>query len=177
MSQLLINKFLKDLDILRKITGKSRETQIREAFKDMLKAWGRSQDLIFVAEYDFVTATKKNRQVDGVLLYELRVPLGYWEAKDTEDDIDAAIAAKLRDGYPQDNIIFENSETAVLWQNRQEIKRCQVNNVDELEELLKLSPGAACWCFRRWSRRYARSDRRSRERICSIANGPLPSSC
>jgi hypothetical protein len=64
----LINKILKDLDILRKVTGKSRETQIREAFKDMLKAWGRSQDLIFVAEYDFVTPTKNNRQVDGALL-------------------------------------------------------------------------------------------------------------
>jgi len=138
MSQILINRFLKDLDILRKITGKSRETQIREAFKDMLKAWGRSQELIFVAEYDFVTATKRNRQVDGALLYELRVPLGYWEAKDTEDDIDAAIAAKLRDEYPQDNIIFENSETAVLWQNRKEVARCQVNNVDQLQKLLEL---------------------------------------
>ncbi len=128
MSQALIQKFLNELYDLKKVTGKNRETQTREAFKDLLKAWGRSQDLLFVAEHDFVTLTKKNRQIDGALLYKLRVPFGYWEAKDTEDNIDAAIDKKFRDGYPQDNIIFENSETAVLWQNRQEVMRCPPSN-------------------------------------------------
>jgi hypothetical protein len=138
MTQHLIQKFLNDLYDLKKITGKNRETQIREAFKDMLKAWGRSQDLLFVAEHDFVTLAKKNRQIDGALLYEVRVPFGYWEAKDIQDNIDAAIDKKLRDGYPQDNIIFENSQTAVLWQNRQEVMRCAVDDPERLEELLRL---------------------------------------
>jgi predicted helicase len=47
--------------------------------------------------------------VDGALLYSLRVPFGYWEAKDEKDDLDAEIETKKRRGYPQDNIIFEDS--------------------------------------------------------------------
>lgn len=52
------------------------------------------------------------------------MPLGYWEAKDTSDDLDAEISKKLAKGYPQDNIIFEDSRVAVLIQNRQEVMRC-----------------------------------------------------
>ena len=49
------------------------------------------------------------RNVDGALLHALRVPFGYWEAKDKDDDLDAEIEKKFRKGYPQDNIIFEDS--------------------------------------------------------------------
>ena len=44
---------------------------------------------------------------------------GYWEAKDSHDDLDAEIRVKFNRGYPRDNIIFEDSQTAVLVQNRQ----------------------------------------------------------
>ena len=37
---------------------------------------------------------------------------GYWEAKDSHDDLDAEIQAKFNRGYPKDNIVFEDSETA-----------------------------------------------------------------
>ncbi|MGQ0750723.1 MAG: hypothetical protein ACT4PS_09340 [Betaproteobacteria bacterium] len=43
-----------------------------------------------------------------------RVPFGYWKAKDTKDDLDEEIQKRLRRGYPQDNIIFEDSQQAVL---------------------------------------------------------------
>jgi hypothetical protein len=64
------------------------------------------------------SSLKKPIRPDGAISHDVRVPLGYWEAKYTDDDIDAEIDAKLRNGYPQDNIIFEDSQTAVLWQNR-----------------------------------------------------------
>jgi Ribbon-helix-helix protein, copG family len=51
MSKLLINEYLKQLDILKKVSGSSRETIIREAFKDLLKAWGRQQNLVFLPEF------------------------------------------------------------------------------------------------------------------------------
>ena len=76
--------------------------------------------------------------MDGALLYELRVPYGFWEAKDEEDDLDAEIKKKFRRGYPQDNIVFEDSRKAVLIQNRQEIMRCSVDDPQELEKLLDL---------------------------------------
>ena len=66
------------------------------------------------------------------------MPLGYWEAKDTKDDLDEEIRKKFLKGYPQDNIIFENSETAVLIQNRQEVTRCGMTDTDQLLRLVTL---------------------------------------
>ncbi len=41
MSQLLINEYLKQLDIIRRVSGSARETIVREAFKYLLRAWGK----------------------------------------------------------------------------------------------------------------------------------------
>ena len=97
MSQVFITQYLAELDRLRKVSGSGRETIVREAFKDLLKAWGRTQDLTFVAEYP--------------LLHSIRTPLGWWEAKDADDDLDSEIAAKFRKGYPKDNIVFSDDVT------------------------------------------------------------------
>lgn len=138
MSQLLINDYLKQLDLIKKISGSSRETIVREAFKDLLKAWGKQHRLVFLAEYPLKTATKTNIAVDGALLHELRMPLGYWEAKDADDDLDAEVSKKFKKGYPQDNIIFSDDALAVLWQNRQEVLRCDMTDTQALSKLLKL---------------------------------------
>ncbi len=138
MSQLLINDYLGQLDLIKKISGSQRETIVREAFKDLLKAWGRQQGLVFLAEYPLKTATKTSISVDGALLHELRMPLGYWEAKDAQDDLDEEIAKKFRRGYPQDNIVFSDDASVVLWQHRQEVMRCPVEDTAALEKLLKL---------------------------------------
>ncbi|HUX26895.1 MAG TPA: type ISP restriction/modification enzyme, partial [Burkholderiales bacterium] len=138
MSQILIQQYLNQLQDLRKVSGTHRESVVREAFKDLLKGWARSHDLIFVPEYEIENKTRDRRYVDGALLYELRMPFGYWEAKDEKDDLDAEIEYKFRRGYPQDNIIFEDSTEAVLIQNRQEVMRCGVDDVTALEKLLVL---------------------------------------
>ena len=138
MSQLLINDYLKQLDLIRRASGSSRETIVREAFKDLLKAWGKQQGLIFLAEYPLKTAFKTNIAVDGAMLHELRMPLGYWEAKDADDDLDAEVSKKFKKGYPQDNIIFSDDALAVLWQNRQEVLRCDMSDTQALSKLLKL---------------------------------------
>jgi hypothetical protein len=138
MSQLLINQYLNELSDLRRVSGTARESVVREAFKTLLKDWGRSRDLIFVPEYEYITSAKDRRLIDGALLHELRVPLGYWEAKDEKDDLDEEIEFKFRRGYPQDNIVFDDSHTAVLIQDRQEVMRCGVEDVDQLDKLLRL---------------------------------------
>jgi predicted helicase len=138
MSQLLINDYLKQLDLIKKISGSSRETIVREAFKDLLKAWGKQHDLVFIAEYPIKTATNSNVVADGALLHELRMPLGYWEAKDADDDLDEEVAKKFKKGYPQDNIIFSDDAIAVLWQNRNEVLRCDMTDTQALYKLLKL---------------------------------------
>lgn len=138
MSQQLVQHFLNDLDRLRKLSGSLNEQTVREAFKDLLKAWARQNNLLFVAELEHETGQKTKVYPDGTILHDLRVPLGYWEAKDTKDDLDDEIAKKLSRGYPQDNIIFENTHEAVLIQHRQEAFRCKMADTENLLKLLNL---------------------------------------
>lgn len=138
MSQRLINSYLTDIDKIQKVSGSFTEGVISEAFKDLLKAWAKSDNLTFINQYPMLSSLNKAIRPDGAILHDLRVPLGYWEAKDTNDDLDAEIKSKLLKGYPQDNIIFEDSQTAVLWQNRAEILRCSMTDTKGLEQLLNL---------------------------------------
>jgi hypothetical protein len=138
VSQLLIQHYLNELQTLRRVSGTARESVVSEAFKTLLKDWGRSRDLFFIPQYEYQTLQKKPVYPDGALVYELRVPLGYWEAKDEEDDLDKEIERKFRKGYPQDNIIFEDSHEAILIQNRQEVLRCGVQDPAKLQNLLEL---------------------------------------
>lgn len=82
MSQLLINEYLNELATLKRVSGVQRESVVREAFKDLLKKWGRSQNLVFIPEHEIITTAKVRNYVDGALMHDLRVPFGYWEAKD-----------------------------------------------------------------------------------------------
>jgi hypothetical protein len=77
VSQLLIQQYLNQLQTLQRVSGTQRESVVREAFKDLLKNWGRNHDLVFIPEYKVTTLTKERRYVDGALLYTLRVPFGY----------------------------------------------------------------------------------------------------
>ena len=61
---------------------------------------------------------------------------GFWEAKDTHDDLDAEIQAKFNRGYPRDNIVFEDSQTAVLFQNREEAMRVDMSEPAQLNRLI-----------------------------------------
>ena len=95
------------------ILGFADREGIREAFKGLLRDWSRDQKLFLQVEYVMQGPQKNTVKLDGAVLHELRVPLGYWEAKDTADELDREIDRKLRKGYPQDNILFEESVTAV----------------------------------------------------------------
>lgn len=138
MSQHLINQYLNDLDRLKKVSGVQNEQTVREAFKDLLKAWSRQSNLVFAAELEFPTKFKTTVYPDGTVLHAIRVPLGYWEAKDTKDDLDEEIAKKTAKGYPQSNIIYENGHTAVLIQNRVEVMRCSMVEAETLLRLVTL---------------------------------------
>ena len=74
---------------------------------------------------------------DGTVKDSLRMPRGYWEAKDTRDDLDVEIRRKFNRGYPRDNIIFEDSQTAVLIQNREEAMRADMTKPGELHRLIR----------------------------------------
>jgi len=82
---------------------------------------------------------KKGNSVrpDGVLKNVTRFEFGYWESKDTKDDIDFEINKKLNeDGYPDSNIIFEDTNEAVLFQEGELVQRVSMHAPDELDSIL-----------------------------------------
>ena len=136
MSKQLINEYRAELDRLRAVSGSRREGVLSEAFKDLLKRWGRSADLTFTSQHEIITPRGTRIYPDGALLHALRVPFGYWEAKDADDDLDAEIAAKTRKGYPRDNIVYSDDHTAVLIQDGVERDRAAMDDTDHLHRLL-----------------------------------------
>jgi predicted helicase len=138
MSQLLIQTYLSDLNRLKMTSGVATEQVIRPAFRRLLDHWARAEGLVFVEELEYATPLKTKVYPDGTILHALRVPHGYWEAKDTADDLDEEIRKKTASGYPQDNIVYENSETAVLIQDRREVTRCLMDDAQALGRLVGL---------------------------------------
>jgi hypothetical protein len=73
---------------------------------------------------------------DGTLKDALRQDWGYWESKDTLDSLDDEIQKKLAKGYPTTNILFEDSRTAVLIRNGQELQRASFDDHMALHSLI-----------------------------------------
>jgi len=101
------------------MSGSRRENVLREAFKDLLKRWGKTHDLQFIAEHDIVTKAMNRIYLDGALLHGLRVPFGFGEAKDADDKLDDAwlvpkwtgtIAEHLRIGVTRSERRFKSYE-------------------------------------------------------------------
>ena len=136
MSKALVIKFQAELDRIKQMSGSLNEQTIRPAFRAMLRSWARSEDLFLLEEHPFLTKMKTTKYPDGTVVHDLRVPLGYWEAKDTQDDLDEEIRKKTSIGYPTTNIIYETSELAVLIQDGTEIDRQAMSDTDGLSKLL-----------------------------------------
>jgi hypothetical protein len=73
---------------------------------------------------------------DGTLRDGYNLPRGYWEAKDTGDDLDVEIQKKIDRKYPLSNIIFEDTRRAVLYQNGTEARRFDLADRQQLADLL-----------------------------------------
>ena len=131
-----IERYRAELDELIAFGGTDNESSIRVAFRNCLASYchDHREKLVLVEEL----AAQGGIYPDGTVKDSLRMNRGYWEAKDTHDDLDAEIRAKFDRGYPRDNIIFEDSERAVLYQNGGVAQRADMNRPGELHRLIRL---------------------------------------
>ena len=130
-----IRRYHADLQRLVEAGGSANELHTRRAFENCLDAYCRehSDGLTLVAEQ----RTAAQVIPDGTVRDALRMARGYWEAKDIQDDLDAVIQDKLSKGYPRDNIIFENTVEAALFQNGVETMRADMSSERELHRLIR----------------------------------------
>jgi predicted helicase len=112
------------------------EMGTRTAFGIFLQALGKRHGWTLITEQEMKVRGGRRIRPDGTLKDEMNLVRGYWEAKDTLDNLDDEIGKKLKAGYPTTNIIFEDTVTAVLFQHGAEILRVNMQIAEELEELI-----------------------------------------
>ncbi len=136
MSKLQIQTYYKKLDSLIQHGGSRNEQSIRGAFENLLNSYCEPKNFIVVPELYYQTSKNTSVRLDGIIKDALRLAWGYWEAKDEFDDLDKEIEAKFFQGYPNDNIIFEDSQTAILIQNGSEVLRVNMKEAEKLDQIL-----------------------------------------
>ncbi len=129
-----IERYYQDKQRLIDYGGSSNEQSIRAAFQNCLATYCRAHRENFELVPEL--RTPDNVIPDGTVVDSLRQPRGHWEAKDLRDNLDLEIQRKFNGGYPRYNIVFEDSQTAVLFQNREETMRADMSRPADLHRLI-----------------------------------------
>ncbi len=95
------------------------EGAVSSPFDTLLQTCAQQVNATLVPQYPMRTVAGNRIVIDGVVLDEYGLPFAYWEAKDTDDNLIRAVQEKRDAGYPLDNILFQNPQRAILYQNGQ----------------------------------------------------------
>jgi len=126
-----IERYHRELDEYRK-QGVDYESATRTAFQNLLAKFAPSAGWIVIPEQPLANG----KRPDATLRDDFTLPRGYWEAKDTADDLDAEIRRKIASGYPTINTIFEDTKWAVLYQSGRTVDRFDLHQPRAIADLL-----------------------------------------
>ncbi len=99
--------------------GEQNEGTVRAAFQSLLQHYSRQADLTLLCEKSHYTPEKRRITPDGEVIDTFKLPFGYWEAKDTQDDLYVEADKKFAAGYPSKNIVIQSPTHALLYQHGQ----------------------------------------------------------
>lgn len=83
------------------------EMAVRSAFQDLLSSCARKFRWTLVPEFSIERKGASAIRVDGAVLDTFSLTRGLWEAKDSHDDLEKEIKAKLAIGYPKNAVRME----------------------------------------------------------------------
>jgi len=137
MSLIAIKEFYRKSDETKRFSRSSNESTLRNDFFNLLNEYARPKGLLMATESTIKASnSNKNIRPDATLFDSYNQTCGYWESKDTHDILNEEIKKKFNKGYPKDNIIFEDSQTAVLIQNHHEVMRVVIKDAPSLHKLI-----------------------------------------
>ncbi len=113
------------------------EGAVAPAFAHVLRMAARPFGWTLAEQYTRKLADGHSIRIDGALLDDFNLAHGYWEAKDSDDDLDVEIRKKLATGYPQDNILFWAPQRMVVIQQGQQVWDSPIAGPDLLIEGLQ----------------------------------------
>lgn len=96
------------------------EGAVETAFSHLLAATSRTIRWQLLPKQPLQLKDKKSVIPDATLRDIFNPRCGFWEAKDSQDDLDQEISKKLAKGYSTNNTIVEDTRQAVLFQGGQE---------------------------------------------------------
>lgn len=124
-------EFYSALENFQKLDVK-HELAIKTPFQNLLDSAAKQLNWTLVPEYAY-----KKKRVDAGIVDEYNLPRGYWEAKDSADDLQKEIKKKFAAGYPTDNIIFQTPTRAILYQNKQIADDADLTRPEELIRIVE----------------------------------------
>ena len=136
MSEILIQQYYSKVEKIIQYSGSRKESAIRSAFEDLINGYCELKNLQLINELDYKTRYGTTVIPDGTVKDALRLDWGYWESKDQYDDLCKEIEEKFAKGYPDSNILFEDSQSAVLFQGGVKIKESKINDPEALDDIL-----------------------------------------
>lgn len=136
MSLYSIKQYRDEVEKIIHYGGTKKETAIRTAFYTLLNEYAKAKGLMLITEVSIMGTKGRKVTPDGVLKDTLRQDWGYWESKDEADVLADEIKKKFDKGYPKDNILFEDSQTAILIQNGVEVLRASIEDTEDFDHLL-----------------------------------------
>ena len=115
--------------------GAENEGTVRAAFQNLLQHYCHQSDLTLLCERTLYPPDKGGKgetlyppdkggkggsrriQPDGEIVDSYGLPHGYWEAKDTQDNLYVEADKKFAAGYPSKNIVIQSPTHALLYQH------------------------------------------------------------
>ena len=97
--------------------GAENEGTVRAAFQNLLQHYCHQSNLTLLCEKSHYTPGKRRITPDGEVVDTFGLPHGYWEAKDTHDDLHVEADKKFAAGYPSKNIVVQSPTHALLYQH------------------------------------------------------------
>lgn len=138
--KLEINKYYIAIEEAARLGLSRKETSLRRHFANLVDAYGEEKRIKLIDEKEWKNADGKIKYPDGELQFE-GIALGHWESKDKFDNLEKEVKKKFNDaGYPSYNILFEDSQTAILYQGNPDkpVKTANMRDWKELNEILLL---------------------------------------
>ena len=147
--------------------GVTHETAVRTAFQTLLEHCARQCGWTLVPEHPLNPRRGKRIVIDGALVDDFRLTHGYWEAKDIHDDLPTEVERKFAAGYPDDNVLFQTPQRAILWQNGRLALDADLTKPARLIETLQSFFGYRPPAYAAWEEAVAQF----KERVADIGEG------
>jgi len=133
--------------------GVSHEGAVSPAFASLLRHCANQFNQTLIEKYPLKTSNHDHILfIDGALVDSFNLVHGFWEAKDTSDDLNKEIKKKFDSGYPKNNILFQAPNRIVIWQDGGKVFDEDISKPENLIEGLKVLFEYEAPAFEQWQK-------------------------